>query len=44
VPVRHLTRAVNLVGTGREVGRVYRLDDGRTIIVKPRGQRSPAGG
>ena len=25
-----------VIGNGREVGRVYRLEDGRTIIVKPR--------
>lgn len=30
-----------VVGAGREIGRVYRLEDGRTIIVRPRGQRVP---
>jgi len=25
-----------VIGTGREVGRVYKLDDGRTIIVRPK--------
>ncbi len=28
-----------VVGKGREVGRVYRLDDGRTVIVRPRRDR-----
>lgn len=32
-----------VVGTGREVGRVYRLDDGRTIIVRPKDERAGAG-
>lgn len=26
-----------VVGSGRELGTVYRLDDGRTVIVRPRG-------
>ncbi len=29
-----------VVGSGREVGTVYRLDDGRTIIVRPQGSGS----
>jgi hypothetical protein len=28
-----------VVGNGREVGRVYKLEDGRTIIVRPRRSR-----
>jgi hypothetical protein len=34
-PIR-LEPGERVVGQGREVGRVYRLEDGRTIIVKPK--------
>ena len=28
-----------VVGSGTEIGRVYRLEDGRTVIVRERGKR-----
>lgn len=42
-PVR-LDPGERIVGRGREIGRVYRLEDGRTIIVKPRGRAERAPG
>ena len=32
-----------VVGTGEEIGRVYRLDDGRTIIVRPKDEPGVTG-
>jgi hypothetical protein len=42
-PIR-LQPGERVVGAGREIGTVYRLEDGSTVIVRPKGERVPGEG
>jgi hypothetical protein len=33
-----------VIGRGREIGTVYRLEDGRTVVVRPKDERIPGEG